>query len=146
MTKLKPSPMLNLQPLHLVRLDLIRPNEQHHPEHALMLADTILREQRWRVPVTLERHSLAVMDGHHRLEAARRLKLKLVPCLLLDYSQVEVSAWRQDSQDYLVTPQEIVRRSASGELYPPKTTRHRFPSPLPDCDISLSLLGLEGSL
>lgn len=125
------------QTIHFVRLDQIRPNEQHYPEHALFLAHTILREQLWRVPVALERHSLAVMDGHHRLEAARRLKLAFVPCLLLDYAQVEVSATRQG---YVVTPQEILRRATSGELYPPKTTRHNFPAPLPSCNISLSLL------
>ncbi|SFI14874.1 ParB-like nuclease domain-containing protein [Collimonas sp. OK307] len=125
------------QAIHFVRLDQIRPNEQHYPEHALFLADTILRERLWRVPVALERHSLAVMDGHHRLEAARRLKLALVPCLLLDYAQVEVSATRQG---YVGTPREIVRRARSGELYPPKTTRHSFQSPPPTCSISLSFL------
>jgi hypothetical protein len=129
--------MLCSLPIHFVRIDLIHPNECHHPEHATALADTIMREQLWRVPITLERNSLAVMDGHHRFEAARRLKLNYGPCLLLDYEQVEVNATRQD---YIVTPQEIVRRARTGDLYPPKTTRHRFPSPLPDCNISLWLL------
>lgn len=129
--------MLHSIPIHFVRIDLIRPNERHHAEHAATLADTIMREQRWRIPITLERKSLAVMDGHHRFEAARRLKLNYVPCLLLDYGQVEVIATRQG---YVVTPDEIVRRARSGDLYPPKTTRHRFPSPLPACNISLWLL------
>jgi hypothetical protein len=137
MPALQPLSEPTQQSIHFIRLDQIRPNEQHYPEHALLLADTILREQYWRVPIALERHSLAVMDGHHRLEAARRLKLMLVPCLLLDYSQVEVSPTRQG---YVVTPQEILRRAASGELYPPKTTRHNFPLPPPACNISLSLL------
>lgn len=129
--------MLCSLPIHFVRIDLIQPNECHHAEHAAALADTIMREQLWRIPITLERNSLAVMDGHHRFEAARRLKLKYVPCLLLDYDRVEVSASRQG---YIVTPQEIVRRARTGDLYPPKTTRHRFPSPLPACNISLWLL------
>lgn len=129
--------MLCSLPIHFVRIDLIRPNERHHPEHAAALADTIMREQLWRIPITLERNSLAVMDGHHRFEAARRLKLNHVPCLLLDYEQVEVIATRQG---YIVTPQEIVRRARTGDLYPAKTTRHRFPSPLPVCNISLWLL------
>jgi hypothetical protein len=129
--------MLCALAIHFVRVDLIRPNECHHPEHAMALADTILREQLWRIPIALERNSLAVMDGHHRVEAARMLRLKYIPCLLLDYDQVQVSASRQS---YVVTPQEIVRRAKAGELYPPKTTHHRFPSPLPTCNISLLLL------
>jgi len=134
--------MLCSLPIHFVRIDLIRPNERHHAEHAAALADTIMREQLWRIPITLERNSMAVMDGHHRFEAARRLKLNHVPCLLLDYDQVEVSATRQG---YVVTPEEIVRRARTGDLYPPKTTRHRFPSPLPDCNISLWLLQDRGA-
>jgi hypothetical protein len=120
-----------------VPVEQIRPNECHYPDHAVTLADTILREQLWRIPIALERTSLAVMDGHHRLEAARQLRLKYVPCLLLDYDSVEVETTRDG---YLVSPHEIVRRARTGELYPPKTTRHRFPSPFPTCNISMLLL------
>lgn len=129
--------MLSSLPIYLVQLNLIRPNECHQPDHTTLLTETIFREQLWRTPVTLERNSLSVMDGHHRIEAARRLNLYYVPCLLLDYDCVQVSASRQG---YLVTPQEIVRWAKIGELYSPKTTRHQFPSPLPNCNIALSLL------
>ncbi|HET7061128.1 MAG TPA: ParB N-terminal domain-containing protein [Nitrosospira sp.] len=129
--------MLCSLPIDFVPVDQIRPNECHYPDHAVTLADTILREQLWRVPVVLERFSLAVMDGHHRLEAARKLRLKYVPCLLLDYDSVEVDATRPG---YVVNPCEIIRRARASDLYPPKTTRHRFPSPLPICNISLLLL------
>jgi hypothetical protein len=129
--------MLCSLPIDFVPVEQIRPNECHYPDHAVTLADTILREQLWRIPIALERTSLAVMDGHHRLEAARRLRLKYVPCLLLDYDSVEVDATRHG---YLVNPDEIMRRARSGELYPPKTTRHRFPSPFPICNISMLLL------
>jgi hypothetical protein len=50
---------------------------------------------------------------------------------------VEVDASRHG---YLVNSHEIVRRGRTGELYPPKTTRHRFPSPFPICNISVLLL------
>lgn len=129
--------MLCTLPIHFVRADLILPNECHHPEHAASLAETIRREQLWRIPVALERNSLAVMDGHHRVEAALQLRLIYVPCLLLDYDHIEVSASRQG---YLVTPQEIVRRAKAKDMYPPKTTCHRFPSPLPTCNVSVLLL------
>ncbi|WP_239250907.1 ParB N-terminal domain-containing protein [Candidatus Nitrotoga sp. M5] len=129
--------MLCTLPIQYIRVDRVRPNECHYPEHAAALAETILSEQLWRIPITLERNSLAVMDGHHRVEAARLLQLQYIPCLFLDYDQVTVSTSRQN---YVVTPKEIVRRAKSGELYPPKTTRHQFPSLLPICNISLLLL------
>lgn len=129
--------MLWKLPVHLIPIGRIRPSELHDPQYAATLADTIRDERIWRIPVTLECRSLTVMDGHHRLAAARLLKLRLVPCVLLDYSQVEVSATRAR---YLVTPQEILRRAQTEDLYPPKTTCHRFSSPLPTCNLSLSLL------
>lgn len=129
--------MLCSLPIHFVHVKQIRPNECHYPQHATTLADTILQEQLWRIPIVVERTSLAVMDGHHRLQAACQLRLKYVPCLLLDYDYVEVGATRQG---YLVNPREILRRARAGDLYPPKTTRHRFPSPLPTCNISVPLL------
>ena len=129
--------MLCALPVHFVRADAILPNECHYPEHAASLAETIRREQLWRIPMVLEYNSMAVMDGHHRLQAALQLKLAHVPCLLLDYDDVEVRSTREG---YLVTPQEIVRRARAKDLYPPKTTRHRFPSALPTCNVSVWLL------
>lgn len=129
--------MLCALPVHFVRADAILPNECHYPEHAASLAETLRREQLWRIPIVLECNSMAVMDGHHRLQAALQLKLAYVPCLLLGYGDVEVSATREG---YLVTPQEIVRRAKAQDLYPPKTTRHRFPSALPTCNVSVCLL------
>lgn len=129
--------MLCALPVHFVRSDAILPNECHYPEHAASLAETLRREQLWRIPIVLECNSLAVMDGHHRLQAALQLKLAYVPCLLLGYGDVEVIATREG---YLVTPQEIVRRARAQDLYPPKTTRHRFPSALPTCNVSVCLL------
>ncbi|ARO87448.1 hypothetical protein EBAPG3_006490 [Nitrosospira lacus] len=129
--------MLRTFPVHFVLVKQIHPHECHYPHHAAALADTILREQLWRMPIALERTSLAVMDGHHRLQAACQIRLKYVPCLLLDYDYVQVDATRRN---YPVNPHEIVRRARAGDLYPPKTTRHRFPSPLPICNISVPLL------
>lgn len=129
--------MLCALPVHFVRADSILPNECHYPKHAANLAETLRREQLWRIPIVLEHNRMAVMDGHHRLQAALQLKLAHVPCLLLGYDDVEVSATRGG---YLVTPQEILRRARAKDLYPPKTTRHRFPSALPTYNVSVWLL------
>jgi hypothetical protein len=135
--------MLCSLPIHFVPVKQIRPNECHYSNHAMALADVIMHEQLWRIPIALERTSHAVMDGHHRLRAAQQLKLKYVPCLLLDYDYVKVHATRDS---YLVNPEEIIRRARTGELYPPKTTRHLFPSPFPLCNISLPLLQGQAEL
>lgn len=65
--------MLWKLPAHLIPIGRIRPSDLHDPQHAATLADTIRDERIWRIPVKVECRSLAVMDGHHRLTAARLL-------------------------------------------------------------------------
>ncbi|HVJ37965.1 MAG TPA: ParB N-terminal domain-containing protein [Stenotrophomonas sp.] len=129
--------MLSEASIELVPLAIIRPTERHYPEHADSLAADMRQHALWRVPIVIERSSNAVMDGHHRLVAARQLGLYFVPCLRLDYTQVRVSAARAG---YDVCPADILRRALAADPYPPKTTRHEFDGPLPLCNLSLTEL------
>jgi hypothetical protein len=120
-------------------LDL-RATEETDPPHADAVASLILRAGVWTTPVCIERETGAVMDGHHRLAAAHRLGLQMIPVVPLTYDQVELQAWRSGFE---VSPIEIVRRALAGDLYPPKTTRHLFPEALPTCLVPLARLRLE---
>ncbi|KWO53758.1 hypothetical protein WM28_08025 [Burkholderia ubonensis] len=123
--------------IELIQIERILPNEEHDETRLLEVLDSITRSGRWTAPIVLERESLAVMDGHHRLAAARCLSLPLVPCVLLDYAQVGVETRRPD---FSVDGDQIVARSRARVLYPPKTTRHIFPQPLPVCNIDIATL------
>lgn len=123
--------------VELIATDRILPNEEHDEARLLEVLDSIERTGRWTSPIALERTSLAVMDGHHRLAAAKRLSLPRVPCVLLDYGQVAVQTRRPEFQ---VDGPRIVARSLARLLYPPKTTRHIFSNPLPLCSIELAVL------
>jgi L-serine kinase (ADP) len=124
-------------PIHLIATDLILPNEQHVEARVFEVIESITRSGRWIAPIVIERDSYAVMDGHHRLAAAKRLNLPRVPCLMLDYTQVRVQARRIG---YQVDGKQIIERSHTRSLYPPKTTRHVFSSELPTCDVDLEIL------
>lgn len=124
-------------PIYLIATELILPNEQHVEARMLEVIESMSSSGRWTMPIVLEKDSLAVMDGHHRLAAARHLALSRVPCLMLDYGQVTVEARRIG---YCVDAEQIIKRSRSQMLYPPKTTRHIFSHALPPCDVDLSIL------
>lgn len=123
--------------IELIPTEQILPNEEHNETRLLEVLDSISRSGRWTTPIVLERASLAVMDGHHRLAAARQLSLLRVPCVLLDYTQIGVEARRPD---FYVDGAQIITRSRARLLYPPKTTRHIFPRPLPKCSIDIAVL------
>jgi hypothetical protein len=121
----------------MVPVERILPNEEYDARRLVEVLDSIERAGRWTVPIVLERASLAVMDGHHRLAAARALSFVRVPCVLLDYADVQVESRRPGIH---VDGDEIIARSRARNLYPPKTTRHVFSRPLPMCSIALDLL------
>jgi hypothetical protein len=134
--------ILALHPVEQVELLLavneLLPNEEYNETRVCDLAEAIEAMGDWTRRITVEIHSRAVMDGHHRLEAAKRLRLKTVPCLLLSYDEVFVTTRRQ----YLfVSGPEIVRCAKAGELYPEKSIRHIFqPDHRLNCEIPLASL------
>lgn len=97
------------------------PTEEFIEERVLQVTRDIIREGFWLEPILVERTSLVIMDGHHRREFARRHSLLWVPCLLLDYSQVELES-REAGLD--LSPDEVIARGLKRRPYPAKTTRH----------------------
>lgn len=123
--------------IQLIPTERILPNEAHEEARLHEVLDSMRQSGRWTAPIVLERTSYAVMDGHHRLAAARHLSLPRVPCVLLDYTQVGVETRREG---FTIDGERIVARSLARDLYPPKTTRHIFRQPLPECCIEIALL------
>ena len=125
--------------IELTAIDTLRASEAIDEGHARALARDILSQQQWRTALPVERGSGLVMDGNHRLFAARLLGLRQIPCVLLDYAdgRVSVSAWA-DGQAFDLA--RLYGTIAAGQVLPYKTTRHRFQPALPSINLPLALL------
>lgn len=124
-------------------IELIDPKRLRHIEgfskkRALWLRRKIEAEGIWTKPLAIDRQHLLVMDGQHRMEVALALNLSRVPCKLFDYEQVEVWSLRPTTHE--VTVASIIARSLSGDIYPYKTAKHRFPEELDELSIALDEL------
>lgn len=108
--------------------------EEINEEEAIKLTDSILSCGSWKTPVSVHKDALFVMDGHHRLNIARRLNLKLMPVVLLDYDSVDVCAWRDGE---IITPDIIIEMVRKGKKFPFKTTKHSFRQPIKACNVPL---------
>ncbi|MBI1729962.1 ParB N-terminal domain-containing protein [Candidatus Acetothermia bacterium] len=113
-------------------VDTLRPHEEVDPTN---LARTIQEIKNGELlqdyPILVDEETYVILDGHHRHAACKALGIALVPCLLVDYEvEVELESRRPEIH---VSKTEVIRRGLSGELYPPKSTRHYFvnsrPSP-----------------
>jgi hypothetical protein len=118
----------------------LRQSERIDESHVHRLAATIRRAGTWTAPIPIETNTGIVMDGNHRLRAAAALGLRFLPCIALDYldPRIRVTHW-QTGEPFCVTA--IVKRILEErDLFPYKTTRHRFAPVLPVTEIPLSVL------
>lgn len=125
--------------LELIDINLIQETEEHIPDRVEWLAEKIKEEQIWRVPVLLESKSLAIMDGHHRYNVAKKIGLKRIPAVLLSYdnSNVIVTSWREG---ITINKDIVLAYIKERHIFPYKTTRHII-KPLPnEIEIPLSFL------
>lgn len=126
--------------IELVPIDLLKPHEQVISEHVIELLEDISRRGILIKPVLVDEKTLVILDGHHRVEALKRLGAKLIPAVLVDYDDdncVTVDSWRPD---WVVTKNLVRSTALNGGLLPPKTSRHKTLFTIPDVNIPLSLL------
>ena len=123
----------------MLSLDRIQETEEHDFIRANQLADAIRELGFWTVPIAIEHSMLAIMDGHHRFNAAKLLNLARVPCVLMDYgkSGVTLQSWRSD---WDIDVDDIFLMLKEGKKFPIKTTRHLFSPSIKEMKIPLDLL------
>lgn len=122
----------------MVPVSSLRHIEGFSAKRVAWLVEKIRREGVWDKPIAIDaRHNL-VMDGQHRMEAARALRLRRVPAVRFRYSEVRI--WSLRPKQYGFDWREVTRRARSGDIYPYKTVKHAFPRALPRCELSLAEL------
>jgi CTP:phosphocholine cytidylyltransferase-like protein len=120
-------------PVELVEVSKLKPIEGHISERVVLLREKIWKEGVWNRPIVVEKENLLVLDGNHRFQVAKLLQMERIPAILIDYNEIEVWSLRVDE---FVSRDEVIRRALSGELYPHKTAKHKFPNFSLMCNIS----------
>jgi L-serine kinase (ADP) len=123
----------------LVPIERLRPHEQVDPKRVRELWHRILRRGRFRNPIWVARGSWVILNGHHRVEALRKLGARRVPVWLFDYASDAITLGRW-SPGPPISKSEVTRRAIAGRRFPIKTTRHRLAFKLPKRPTPLSKL------
>lgn len=121
--------------IELVDVEKLVHIEDYDDERVAWLADKIRRDGFWTMPVAISRECL-VMDGQHRLEAARRLGLSKIPAVVFDYGDIPLYSLRPEFELDAAT---VVANASRSRVYPYKTVKHVLPA-MPPCGISLEEL------
>jgi hypothetical protein len=134
--------MSNGYVVQMLPLRELRPHEEHDHDSALQLSKMMAMDGYLSRPVVVERRTLTLLDGHHRVAALAILGCKLVPSVLLSYEdpRVYLDGWRPD---VVVNRDMVLAASSRGYLLPRKTTRHQLSPDLDQIKVELVLLNSD---
>lgn len=106
------------------RPQALLPHEQLEKSRLTRLLEQLRIDCALHHALLVDAPSGIVLDGHHRRHAATLLGFSHVPCLLVEYerdNRICVHSWRAD---IAVTKELVLLAGRSGNLLPPRTSRH----------------------
>ena len=112
--------------MKLIRLNLLKHIESFSEKRVANMRRKMETSGIWEKPISVERNHMLILDGQHRYEVARGLKLTHIPCELFDYEDEDLLVWSL-RKECDVSKQLVIERSLSGNIYPYKTAKHKFP-------------------
>lgn len=111
--------------MQLIAIDRVKTHERTFDVRVRRLVRAIKTEGMVRRPIIVDKQSLVVLDGHHRLEALRCLGASLVPAYLVDYQSSQVRVYlRRKYLSMKIIKQAVIYSGMTGVEFPVKTTRH----------------------
>ncbi len=131
----------------IVPIERLKPLERVFPHHLENLNKLLLKDGIVKAPVLADRNTGIVLDGSHRYVFFLMHGYKTVPVQFVDYDDENIRVGTHLMHRHLITgptnisKAEVVVRGLTGNIYPPRTTRHFFPfRKIDDMDLPLSSL------
>ncbi|MCS5536171.1 MAG: hypothetical protein NZ802_09990 [Candidatus Poseidoniales archaeon] len=131
--------------VELVPIVWLKPHEEVKPRNVDKLHEMTLRWSAYTKPLLVDRETGTILDGHHRYHVGMRIGLSRLPVIKVDYLEdesIELDIWPASALESL-TKQQIIDTALSENLFPPKTSRHRFSDYLPPIAVPLDLLRID---
>ena len=131
--------------VELVPITWLRPHEEVKPRNVDTLHEMTLRWSAYTKPLLVDCETGTILDGHHRYHVGIRIGLSRLPVIKVNYLNdegIELDLWPASALESL-TKQQVIDMALSGDVYPPKTSRHRFSDHLPPIAVPLDLLRID---
>ncbi|MAE41911.1 MAG: chromosome partitioning protein ParB [Euryarchaeota archaeon] len=128
--------------VQLMPVEVLKPHEQVIQKKVDQLERMTIRWDAYTKPLLVDGATGTILDGHHRFEIARRLDLQCLPCVVVDYlddDSITLLLWPNSDREG-ITKDDVIQAGLSGDLMPPKTSRHLLSDDLPPISVPLSRL------
>lgn len=111
--------------MKFVSIDQVKSHERTMSRRVATLIRAIKEEGNIRRPIIVDKRSLIILDGHHRVAALRQLGVARVPAYLVDYLSPNVRVYlRRKYLSMQIIKRAVLYSGLTGEAFPVKTTRH----------------------
>lgn len=124
----------------------LKPHEETDMSRVKELTSEITGDGMLRHPVIVDKTFMVILDGHHRVSVLTKLGCMFIPAYLVDYhdESIQVRNWREGKEPEIeiskVTKENVVSAALTGQLFPPKTSRHIWPWRREECPIPIRML------
>jgi len=108
-----------------VECGVLLPHEATVPERLEALRNQLVHEGVLYRPVIVDRDSMVILDGHHRVRILTEMGCALIPVYLVNYGDPEIRVHSR-RPEIAVSKQSVVQRGVRREPYPARTSRHEF--------------------
>ena len=125
--------------VELFDINWLKAHEEVHQKKVIELFKMTLRWGGYTKPLLIDRETGTILDGHHRYEVGKKLKLKFIPAIVIDYledDRIDVTTW-SNSNLKRIEKTDVINMALSGKLFPPKTSKHSLSEYLPPIMIKL---------
>ncbi|MEC7664699.1 MAG: ParB N-terminal domain-containing protein [Candidatus Thermoplasmatota archaeon] len=128
--------------VQLIPVEVLKPHEQVIEKKVDQLERMTIRWDAYTKPLLVDGATGTILDGHHRYEIARRLDLQCLPCVVVEYlddDSITLLLWPNSDREG-ISKDDVIQAGLSGDLMPPKTSRHLLSDDLPPISVPLSRL------
>ncbi|NQU87009.1 MAG: hypothetical protein HQ541_14730 [Mariniphaga sp.] len=118
---------------NLIKIEELKPLEMVFPNHLDNLSKMILESNVIQTPIIADTNTGVILDGSHRYVFFRKYGFINVPVKLVDYNDENIRVGSSlihrhlVDENNIISKKEVIKRGVSGNLFPPRTTRHFFP-------------------
>ena len=126
----------------MIPVEVLKPHEQVIQKKVDQLERMTIRWDAYTKPLLGDGATGTILDGHHRYEIARRLDLQCLPCVVVEYLEddsITLLLWPNSDREG-ISKDDVIQAGLSGDLMPPKTSRHLLSDDLPPISVPLSRL------
>ena len=107
----------------ILKIDELKEHEDIRPAYLEELKNQIMLDGILKMPIAVDEKTYVILDGHHRLQALKRLGCTKIPVVLVDYQSPEIKVLAQREGE-TITKEMVIHMGLSGKKMPPKTSRH----------------------